>query len=191
MKKLLNKKRFIYLIFGKTGSGKTFYVKKLIKNFKRVIILEPSLDEYDNEGIIFYDFLSLITYIKQYNVNLTTNFIFVCKFTNDEDVEKLFILCERLKNLVLILEECEIFISPYNKSSNFLRLVRYGRHYNISIIGIARRLSELSLDFRAQVNKIISFIQTDNRDVQNMVKLGYEFQNLPSLKNYEFIEKDF
>jgi len=88
-----------------------------------------------------------------------------------------------------VVEEAEIYISPYTKSSSFLRLVRYGRHRNIKIIGVARRTSELSLDFRAQVNKIYSFKQTQPRDLQLMQELGFE--NLDKLSEHEYAEQTY
>jgi len=118
-----------------------------------------------------------------------SSFRIVARFTDDLDIEYLFKLCFVVGNLVLVVEEAEIYISPFAKSTSFLRLVRYGRHRNIRIIGVARRVSELSVDFRAQVNTIISFKQTEPRDLAIMQELG--FTGLENLNNYQFIEKSF
>lgn len=181
---LIKKSRNVTLIFGKTGSGKSFHAKKLIKNFNRVVIID-ALYEYEN-GIIFTSFDDLINYTIDF---LPPRFTFICRFQSNEEIEFLFKMCYQLGNLLLVVEEAEIYISPYSKSSEFLNLVRYGRHRSISILGIARRTAELSIDLRAMVDKIISFKQTEIYDLKKMEALG--FFELDKLKEYEFIEKEY
>jgi hypothetical protein len=159
------KHRTIKLVLGKTGSGKSSFVKKeLIRNIERLIIID-ALSEYEN-GIIFTNVDTLIEYIIDNKINQHDNFKFICRFTDDKDIELLFLLVFELSNLTLLVEECEIYVSPNSKSSNFLKLVRYGRHKNISIIGVARRSTELSLTFRSQTDTIFSFKQTDKNDLK-------------------------
>lgn len=171
--------RKIILIFGRTGSGKTFLAKKLISKFKRIIIIDKML-EYDSDTI-FYNFDSLLDY---YLKNVPDEFIFVCRFENDSDIELLFKFCWYAKNLLLVVEESELYISPYQKQSNFLKLVRYGRHRAISIIAIARRVVELSNDVKANADEIISFKQILKKDIEYLKQLG--FQKIDNLKQYEF-----
>ena len=177
--------RKISLIVGKTGSGKTIIAKTLILDYKRVIVMD-SLLEYSG-GTIFYSLSDLLTYIIYNEINNKSEFTFICRFTNDLDFEYLFKLVYELGNILLVVEEAEIYISPYKKQSSFLTLVRYGRHQSISIIGIARRTSELSLDFRSQTDTIYSLKQTNFNDLQNMERLG--FIGLEKLKAYKYPEK--
>jgi DNA helicase HerA-like ATPase len=172
----------IILIFGKTGTGKTTLAKELIKNERRVIIVD-ALQEYT--GLILEDFESTVEFFR----NKPKEFKLVCRYDSDLAIEYLFKLIFEIGDICLVVEEAEIYISPYAKSSSFLRLVRYGRHRNIKIIGVARRTSELSLDFRAQVNKIYSFKQTQPRDLQLMQELGFE--NLDKLGEHEYAEQTY
>lgn len=169
------------MIFGKTGTGKTTLAKNLIKKENRYIIID-ALREYDN-GIIIEDFESFLDYVKN---NFNNDFKIICRFTSDEDIEYLFRTVFVIGNLTLLVEEAEIYINPYSKSNNFLRLVRYGRHKNVKIIGVARRTAELSMDFRAQTNRIISFKQTEKRDLEKLAELGLE--NLDKLSEHEYKE---
>lgn len=171
--------REIKLVFGRTGSGKSYLVKTvLLKDYNRIVIIDTQF-EYD--GLIFYDFMSLSEY---HLTNSPESFKYVCRFKNDTDIEYLFKWCYAVGNLVLVVEEAEQYINPYAKSSNFLYLVRYGRHKAVSIIGIARRLSELSTDFKAQVNEIISFKQVLPLDIKLAEQLG--LYNLDTLPQYQY-----
>lgn len=177
------KKRLIKLIFGRTGYGKSFLAKKLIKDFNRVIVIDPMF-EYES-GLIFLSFEDMLNYYKEH---LPETFTFICRFSNDVDIEFAFKFCTVVGNLLLVVEEAEIYISPFAKSTNFLNLVRYGRHKSISILGIARRTSELSTDLKAQVNGIYSFNQMLPRDIAIMQELGFSgIENLPFYE-YQYIE---
>jgi hypothetical protein len=151
--------------------------RQLIENEKRLIVLDPR-EEYNNL-IIIEDFESFIFFIKK-----KKEFRISCRFTRDEDIEFLFKAIFDIENVLLVMEECEVFINPGNKSSNFLRLVRYGRHKQIRLIGVARRTAELSRDFRAQVNKVISFKQTEDIDLKKMEELG--LKNLDNLISLDY-----
>jgi len=173
--------REVIIIFGKTGSGKSYFAKNLLKKYNRVIIIDSQF-EY-NDGIIFENYLDLANY---YLENLPDDFKFICRFSNDNDIEYLFKFVYDAKNLLLVCEEAEIYISPDARQGNFLRLVRYGRHSQISLLLVARRSSELSLHVRAQVTRLISFKQTDINDIKKMESLGlFGLENLPE---YHFKE---
>ena len=171
--------RKIILIFGRTGSGKSYLAKRLIKKFDRVIIIDRML-EYESDNI-FYKFDDLLDYFLKEKPN---KFNFVCRFESDNDIELLFKFCWYVKNLMLVVEESELYISPYQKQSEFLKLIRYGRHRNISIIAIARRVVELSNDVKANADTIISFKQILKKDIDYLRNLG--FTKIESLKTYEF-----
>lgn len=179
----MNKKRKIILIFGKTGSGKTTFVKRLVKKLNRVIIIDKMF-EYE-DGIIFYKFEDLLNY---FLLNKPSSFKFICRFENDIDIENLFIFCWYVKNLVLVVEEAEMYISPFVKQSNFLRLVRYGRHRGISIIAVARRVIEVSNDIKANSDKIVTFQQILEKDLEYLEKFGFNKEKVKNLKKYEFLD---
>lgn len=175
--------RTIEIIFGKTGSGKSTFVRaKLLSQYKRLIIID-AMREY-NDGLIFTSFEDMIDYIKENDIFDLEEFTLICRFTSDKEIDYTFQLCEAMQNVCLILEEAEIYISPFTKSSQFIRLINYGRHFEVSIIAVARRTAELSNTLRAQVNTIYSFIQTDSNDLEKMKKLG--FNDLEKLQSYEY-----
>lgn len=172
-------KNRINLIFGKTGTGKSTLAKQLVKDETRVIIIDAKA-EY-TEGMIVYSLTDCYFYI-----NNKKSFTVICRFDNELEIEYLFKFVKAVENICLVVEEAEIYISPYAKRSSFLDLVRYGRHHNIKIIGIARRTSELSIDFRAMTDVIYTFKQTEPADILNMQKLGID--GVENLGEHEHIE---
>lgn len=175
---LLNKHREIILIYGKTGSGKSELAKRLIKPYNRIVIIDV-MNEY--EGTIVETFDDFIDYIID-----RENFVVCVRFTDDEDYEFLFRTIFEVSNILLVLEEAELYISPSERRNEFLKLVKYGRHRDISIIGIARRISELSPQLRSQVDKIYTFKQTEPKDLKVLKELGFNENKIMNLNDFEY-----
>lgn len=181
MKEKLKLKRKVILIFGRTGSGKSTLVKKIIKDYNRIFIIDK-LFEY-TDGIIFETFLDLQNYFIKQNPK---QFKCICRFTTDIDIENLFKLVWIVGNCIIVVEESELYINPYSKFSNFLKLVRYGRHKNINIIAIARRVVELSNDIKANADYIITFKQILDRDLNYLASLGFNKEKCFNLEPFKF-----
>jgi DNA helicase HerA-like ATPase len=184
--------RKIEIIFGRTGSGKTTLVKKKISEIDRLIIID-ALNEY-TDGLIFYRIKDFAQYFLD-NPNLKT-FKIILRFhnmdlntDNEEIFDKLFDIIFHIGNLTLIIEEAEIYISAGNRKSVFNNLVKYGRHKNISIIAVARRVTELSNELKSQMNTCYSSKQVLTKDIQYLYELG--FTKIESLPQYEFEEINF
>lgn len=182
-----SKTREVTIIFGRTGSGKTTLVKKLIKDIDRLIIVD-ALNEY-NEGIIFYSLKDFALYF--YNNPQIKKFRIICRFhnmdlqnENNELFDKLFELVFHIGKLTLVIEESEIYISAQSRKSIFNNLVKYGRHKSVSIIAVARRVTELSNELKAQMNTCYSSSQILTKDIMYLNDLG--FTRIESLPKYEF-----
>lgn len=174
----LKKQREIFLIYGKTGSGKSTLAKKLSEGYKRIIYLDP-MSEYS--GTVVENFEDFLSYVEN-----KENFVVCCRFYNDLDYEYLFKAVFEISNVLLVIEEADLYISPREKRNDFLKLVKFGRHRDISIIGIARRVSELSIDFRSQCDKIYSFKQTDPKDIKILQDIGFNINNIQNLGEFQY-----
>jgi chromosomal replication initiation ATPase DnaA len=195
---MLNKTRKIFLIFGKTGTGKSFLANKLINDFPRTITIDPK-HEYTN-GLIFYSFEVFANYIidNKFLYDINKEFNFICRFNLETEIESLFELCEIIENVCLLIDEIEFYIDARNKSTYFNNLINYGRHHNISIIGIARRPSEMSTTLKSQVDKIFSFQMSLPSDIKYLENFGFtnveslplyrDTPNLPHEQYYSFVE---
>lgn len=177
-----NKQREVILIFGRTGSGKSELVKKnFIPILSRLVIID-FMCEYSPAGsIIFTSLQDFINYLKTHKDEF---FCYVIRFTDDQELENLFDILFYLEDYFLIVEEAELYISPHGKSQNFYKIIRYGRHNKISVIAVARRVTELSNDVKAQATSIYTYKQILERDIKVLIDLGFDrtIENLPDFQ---------
>jgi len=159
--------------------------KKLRSKSNRTLTLDP-LYEYD--GLIFSDYLSLSKFFQECLEDLETSpFNVVCRFTSDEDIDYLFRLTWSLKNSLLVVEETEIYLDPRSTNYNFLRLVQYGRHNNVSLLCVARRVPEINIKLRAQITSAFSFYQSEPRDLSMLEQYGFDRDEILNLPDHEYV----
>jgi len=151
-------------------------------NPKRLVIIDPHF-EY-NDFITVYNFEDAVSYMETHK-----EFRLSCRFDNDNDIDFLFDAIFYIKNLLLVVEESELYISPYEKSSNFIKLINHGRHSDIGIIAIARRSAELSTAVKGNVDKIYCLLQVYPRDIKNMYDLG--LLDVDKLAKFDYIKDVF
>jgi DNA helicase HerA-like ATPase len=173
--------RNVILIVGKTGCGKSYFLKNLLHNENRVILMD-CLGEYEK----FQSFVSrydLINYC-------LTHKIFRVSSQEFEDFPNLCHLAMGLTHCVLAIEEAQRFF-PAKSFLNeyFSEIVYRGRHRAVSIIMVAQRPSSLHITPRSQWTKIISFQQTDKHDTDWLRQTsGYNLINLEKLNVGEYYE---
>lgn len=177
-------RRRVTLIFGRTGTGKSTLARRLAANERRILILDP-LGEF--AGTIFFDFDSLAAYLNARDViESTREFRAVCRFSDDVDVEYFFKLARGIPDYTLCIDEAEIFLDPRSMNDDFLWIIRYGRHKQISLITVARRVPELSVDLRAQASTILTFTQSEPRDLKNLEGYGFNPDVVKSLPQFKY-----
>jgi hypothetical protein len=174
--------RKLILILGKTGCGKTVLANSISEKADRIIILDP-LFEYD--GLIFIDAVSLCDYFLADEKRKT--FRCVCRFQDEADYNILFRLLWYVKDVLLLTEETSIFLNPRSPDEDFLKLINFGRHKNISLICVGRRIPEVSIYFRAQATSMITFTQTEPSDLLMLENLGFNSDEVSALDFHEFL----
>lgn len=167
------------MVLGKTGTGKTVFTKSLIQNSKRLLILDP-MGEYG--GTVFFDFDSLATYFE----NPPDEFVAVLRPSEEEDAEFLFRLARTIGRLTLVVDEAEIYINPQSMPDSFRWLIQFGRHREISLVAVGRRAPELNIYLRAQQTSIISFAQSEPRDIDHLEAYGFDPLEIENLEGHEY-----
>ena len=141
----------IIAVFGKKGSGKTTLVKNLIRQSKRLIVID-TLNEY-NVGEIVYSKENL------FNQTRFETFRIVYRPLSEIDADFAFRLCQHLENVTIVVEEADNYATSNYLSEDFRYLIHYGRHYKVNIIVSCRQANRLRSDITAQSDYIISFKQ--------------------------------
>lgn len=183
--------RKVILILGRTGEGKTTLAKKIRSKFSKVITFDP-LSEYD--GIIFTDFESFSSYVMSLIPDWgNSKFNITCRFTSDIDVESGLEFTRSLTDTLLVIEETEIYLNPRNPNRSLIEHIRYGRHYNISLLCVARRSMEFNIDLRSQYSSIYTFRQSEERDLEVLKQYEFNETEIRNLQphSYIFIGEDF
>lgn len=184
------KQRKVLLVLGTTGYGKSFFVKKQIENVSRCVIFDPRC-EYSG-GLVFFSFQELAVYA--YAHLSDSEYRYILRFNGEDwmrEYENAARLVWIMEDTTLVLEESELFLSSFEKDPynpiNFL--ISQGRHHSISIIAISRRPSELSIKLRSVMDTVISFRQTEPRDLAYCTAYGFDAEKLPQLErgHYEIV----
>lgn len=180
----------VILIYGKRGSGKSTLAKRIISHFKRVIVFDP-LSEYAGDTIVnsLELFAETVTPLSDSDA-----FTIVCRFVHEslEETTLAYDYAARIVwdigDILLVLEETEMFLDSFNKDSFINYLISFGRHRNVSLVGIGRRPAEIAVKLRSQFTSVFSFTQSEPRDLYYFEQLGFDTAELSTLEQFEFSE---
>jgi len=159
----------IVLILGRKGSGKTSLVRAIVPKLERVVVLDP-LEEY--HGLIrARDFNSLLSFLEA--VHEHRKIRIACTFSTMEEYERAIYLVREVGNIWIIIEELNYFVDCWSHEEAYLDLIRFGRHDGVSILMVAQRAAEIPKLFTSQSDAIVSFKQTEPRDLDYLSKIGH------------------
>ena len=174
----------ITTVLGMRGHGKSTWINQHIFSFPRLIIYD-TLAEYnlcDN----FHSLPSLFQYLKLYSTRFFhINYI---PFDPEREFEQFCEFCYELYNVVIIIEEIDMF-SHAGWSTKFLNyIIRYGRHKNIDLISTSRRPADIPRMITSQTEKFIIFRIIEPRDIVFLSMItGYDL-DFKGLKKFEYFE---
>jgi DNA helicase HerA-like ATPase len=179
-------------VWGRSGSGKSSYVKALIRDRPRVVIFDP-LDEYAAELRGFKRCAS-VEDVRRGMVAAWSGFRLAYVPPAGREADRLSALCELLRyaqepyragksraGLTLVVEEMNASFPVHGgaeRAPGFAELCSRGRHYGIELIGVAQRIAEVSTRFRGNATQTVVFPQSGPRDLAAAKDaLGWVTQN--------------
>lgn len=151
------------VIFGKSGSGKSYLTKKLIKKVSnRHLVIWDYVQEY-KKGIIFYDYGLFINYLTECITEGKRAFVTL-------RMRKSFfpLVCQavlELENVLFVIEEVDTVTSAKSVPEEFEDILRFGRHKNIHVIALSKRPADVPRLLTSQASEIYVFKTTEPRDL--------------------------
>jgi hypothetical protein len=163
-----------------SGSGKTRIAREIAGRFPRTFVLDP-LGEYS--GTVFetmsgvFDFFEQRPGLEKFNV--------VLRNSDESDADFFFRLAWTIGDLLVVVEEANIYMDPRRKFPSFLQLVSRGRHRKIHLLCVSQRVPEVMIAFRAQKTSLITFLQDEPTDIDHLEDWGFDPEEVRSLVKFD------
>jgi len=179
-------------IFGMRGAGKSTLCRK-IQNFYPNIFIFDTLGEYtENDGIIFYDYVSFSDYvIKSQNINGIRAIVqFDIEDSNNQEIFDEYIkLLYYRGECTIVIEEVQNFASVY-KIPPFLKQASLtGRHRGINFITTTQRIAEIHKSLLSQCHHLFSGYTDSPNDKRTLKEYGFNIGEIENLNQFIFLWK--
>lgn len=173
--------RFIVTILGKAGSGKTYLTREtILPAVPRPVFICDPMAEFSTLGLQFDSARDLWGYVTEGRRNDSQ--VYTLRVTRDGDAEALFRMLTVAKEpCTLIVDEVSNYCSPHKIEESLKRLIAYGRHWGVNIISTARRPAEVHKDVLAQSDAVVTFKQTERRDLKALSYIAEEAEGASDL----------
>lgn len=138
-------------------------------------------------GLIF---LSLTDWL-EYRERFTTDHHDILRFSDDDEVAAALAFVWELGDCTLLCEEVDTLCSPSWIDEHLKKIVSYGRHRNISLVAVSRRLPEVSRLLSSQANCIITFRQAEGIDLSALKVRGFDLEEIAKLTEHQYLTKTY
>ena len=186
---MTKKENYIMTVYGKKGSGKSYFVENFIKNLNRLIVWD-TMRIFDNNFTIVYSLKQLNRIFKKIKSNELITFRLSLRLNKNyfDDINR-FLL--NLKNITYVIDELQVFVSALKIPEYLNTLITESRHFETNLIFITQRPVFIPRIILANADYIVSFeinLKTD-LDVLSTYKY-FEPETAKMLDNYQFFMVD-
>lgn len=195
-------------VWGRSGSGKSSFVKKLIKGRKRLIIFDP-LDEYGPElriRSIAHRKANDLDEVRKAMASDWRSFRVAYVPPAGQEAAALSALCKLLmaaqqpfkdgrsaQTITLVVEEMNLSFpvgGGVQKCPGFAEICSRGRHFGIEVFGVSQRIAEVNTRFRGNCTETVVLKQRGPRDVDAAAaELGIPKAKVTALKPLEYLHE--
>jgi hypothetical protein len=157
----------IRLVFGMRGCGKTVKVRNLIKDIRRLLVVDTKGYDYQ-DGVCFRSLANLKSF---WHKVYRGDFRIIYKPQGDdsqtiEDIAQICTLCEACRNMTLVVEELNIIFDEQRPPTEFNRMIFSGREPGIELIGVAQRPFGFGRKLTSQAKEFYVFYNREPDDVK-------------------------
>lgn len=180
-----------FLAMGRRGCGKSTLAKNLQKAYPRRVIID-SLFEYD-EGDVVYDFDEYCAKLVELSKKRAKEFVVVLRVPHDdpsasEIVNHAIRIAFEYGNLMIVVEEVQLFSSHHTLPSYLKNALLIGRHHNIALFFTSQRAGEVHKTIISQCNHIFIGQMHEKNDITYIKSfLGDSVDQLPNYPVHEFL----
>lgn len=173
----------VITIVGQKGSGKTTFAKILAAMAKRIVIVDR-LFEYE-DGEIFTNYERSLEHIARH---WRGEFRTVIRYTQDEHWTLFFDFLAKLAHkcpalpVSLLVEEADFFASPHAIEPTLDYLYRYGRHFRINLISVARGDTDLH---RSMIQNSDAFVVFRCRRFSHEMRQRFTAEDLQTIRGLD------
>lgn len=144
----------IITILGKKGGGKTSLAANLTNESNRLIIFDYNR-EYER-GLIVTNPPKLAQELQKY---YQSSFRIIYRpdesLLLDEQFEGFSLIAHAMTNYTLVIEEIDLVASAGFMPQGLQKIINYGRHKGINLIGLSRRAFKVPRDLTSNSDKVI------------------------------------
>jgi len=151
-------RRLVCLVYGQTGSGKTILARALLaKRIKTLgpaavgLIVDTLQEHYDVPALALP---SLPDYLRIKAGRPRTVRLLLDTESDFDTLSELLEFRDSSAPVALMIDEVSYWTSPGRSTPGLSRLIRYGRHWRVDLIGVARRPAETSRELSAQATRL-------------------------------------
>ena len=187
----MSKEAIIKLVFGVRGCGKTEKIRKLVKDCRRLLIIDTLGGDY-SDGVVFHSLEKLQTFWRSV---YTGNFRLIYKPPggDEETVEDIAALCAlttACENMTIAIEELNILFDSKRPPTEFNHMIFGGRKPGIELIGAAQRPYGFGRKITSQAKEFYIFHTHEPDDIAFFKKtFGADAANaIKELKLYEYLK---
>lgn len=142
----------VTLAFTVRGGGKSRVLKDLLARSRprRVVVVDP-MREYKGPGVLVTSYRDLATYLRRNRPICRVRWQ-VADTPWDLHFGELCEIVWAMRNVLLVVDELDLFMTARSVPESFRTLVEQGRHRGISVWGATRRTARIPADLSAQAD---------------------------------------
>lgn len=189
-------------VWGRSGSGKSSYVKQRLRGARRVIVFDP-MAEYGAQGFKTVRTIAAVRDAMRAN---WTGFRIAYVPPASVEARALSALSELVllsqsafkgsgkgQRITLVVEEMNTAFplsGGAEKAKAFAEICSRGRHSGIEVIGVSQRIAEVATRFRGNCTETVVFVQKGPRDTQAAaLELGIKADQVAALKPLHYLKE--